>query len=114
MTQAATIEKMQSVFNDVFLEPPTLTPALTATEVAEWDSLLHISLLLAIEKAFGIRFRVGEVEATKNIGDFADLIKRGWRRNDFGFFHHSVRCGIRAAARYFDRAAGNDRSHRLA
>jgi len=27
-----------------------------------------------VEKAFSVRFRVGEVETTKNIGDFANLI----------------------------------------
>ena len=76
MNQSETIARMQTVFDDVFLEPPKLTPALTATDVPEWDSLLHISILVAIEKTFAIRFRVGEVEATRNIGDFADLIMR--------------------------------------
>ena len=76
MNQAETITRMQTVFDNVFLESPKLTPVLTAAEVEEWDSLLHISLLVAIEKAFGIRFRVGEVEATKNVGDFAELIMR--------------------------------------
>lgn len=76
MTQAETITELQAVFDNIFLEPPKLTPALTAKEVPEWDSLLHISLLIAVEKKFSIRFRVGEVEATRNIADFADLIMR--------------------------------------
>ena len=59
MNQSETIARMQTVFDDVFLEPPKLTPALTATDVPEWDSLLHISILVAIEKTFAIRFRVG-------------------------------------------------------
>jgi acyl carrier protein len=32
------------------------------------------SLLVSVEKAFYIRFRVGEVAAAKNFGEFADLI----------------------------------------
>ena len=40
----------------------------------EWDSLTHISLMVAVEKAFGVRFRVGEVENTQNVGEFANLI----------------------------------------
>jgi len=36
--------------------------------------LTHVSLVIAIEQAFGIRFRVGEVEATRNIGDLVGLI----------------------------------------
>ena len=38
--------------------------------------IVQINLSLAVEKAFNIRFRVGEVEATKNVGDFANLIAR--------------------------------------
>jgi acyl carrier protein len=76
MNQAEVIAKLQTVFDDVFLEPVKVTPELTAKDVDEWDSLLHISLIVAIEKAFGVRFRVGEVETTKNVGDLAALIAR--------------------------------------
>ena len=74
--QSEIIAKLQLIFDDLFLEPVILTPALSAKDVPEWDSLTHISLLLAVEKAFGIRFRVGEVEGTRNVGEFADLIAR--------------------------------------
>jgi acyl carrier protein len=70
------IAKLQLIFDDIFLEPVSLTPELSAKDVPEWDSLTHISLLLAVEKAFGIRFRVGEVEGTSNVGEFADLIAK--------------------------------------
>ena len=76
MNQTEVLAKLQAIFDDIFLEPPKLTPELTAKQVPEWDSLLHISLLLAVEKAFNIRFRVGEVEGTKTVGEFADLIAR--------------------------------------
>ncbi len=74
MNQAEVIARLQTLFDDLFLEPVTVTPALSAKEVPEWDSLMHISLVVSVEKAFGVRFRVGEVEATKNVGEFADLI----------------------------------------
>ena len=72
--QSEVIAKLQLIFDDIFLEPVNLTPSLSAADVPQWDSLTQISLLLAVEKAFGIRFRVGEVEGTKNVGEFADLI----------------------------------------
>jgi len=74
MNQAEAIAKLQTVFDNVFLEPVSLTPALSAKEVPEWDSLMHISLVVSVEKAFAVRFRVGEVEQTRNVGEFADLI----------------------------------------
>ena len=74
MNQTEVITKLQGIFDNLFLEPVTLTPSLSAKDVPEWDSLTHISLVVGVEKAFGIRFRVGEVENTKNIGEFAELI----------------------------------------
>ena len=79
MNQAEIITKLQGIFDDLFLEPVILTPALCADEVPEWDSISHISLLLGVEKAFNIRFRVGEVEGTHNVGEFADLIGKRLR-----------------------------------
>jgi acyl carrier protein len=74
MNQTEVIAKLQTIFDMIFLEPVVLTPDLTAKDVPEWDSLVHVSLLVSVEKAFSIRFRVGEAEATRNIGEFADLI----------------------------------------
>ena len=74
MNQADVIAKLQTIFDNVFLEPVVLTPALSAGDVPEWDSLTHISLLVAVEKAFAVHFRVSEVETTRNVGEFADLI----------------------------------------
>jgi acyl carrier protein len=74
MNQSEAIIKLQAIFDEIFLEPVVLAPGLSAKDVPEWDSLMHISLIVAVEKSFGIRFRVGEVEKTGNVGEFADLI----------------------------------------
>jgi acyl carrier protein len=74
MNQAEIIAQLQTIFDTVFLEPVVLTPATSAKDVPEWDSLTHISLVLTVEKAFNVRFRVGEVENAKNVGEFAGLI----------------------------------------
>ena len=74
MKQTEVIAKLQAIFDTVFLEPVVLTPVLSAKDVPEWDSLMHISLMVAVEKAFGVRFRMGEVESTNNVGEFANLI----------------------------------------
>jgi acyl carrier protein len=76
MIQTQVIARLQPIFDDLFMQPVVLRPDLTADEVEEWDSLLQISLLLTVERHFGIRFRVGEVESTKNVGELADLIAR--------------------------------------
>jgi len=68
--------RLQQVFDAVFLDQVNVSPTLSAKDVDEWDSVMHVSLVLSIEDAFGITFKVGEVESTKNVGDLADLISR--------------------------------------
>lgn len=75
-TQTEVLNRLQKIFDDIFLDPVVVTPELSAREVEEWDSLLHISLVVAVEEVFNIKFRVGEVEATRNVGEFVDLITR--------------------------------------
>ena len=74
MNRTEVIAQLQDIFDNVFLEPVELTPELSAKDVEEWDSLTHISLVVAVERAFNVRFRVAEVEATQNVGEFAELI----------------------------------------
>jgi acyl carrier protein len=76
MTHTEILNQLQSVFDDIFLDPVTVTAELSANDVPEWDSLIHVSLMVAVEKAFRIRFGVGEVAGTRNLGDLADLISR--------------------------------------
>lgn len=67
--------KLTEVFRDVFDEPSLiLTDALTADDVEGWDSLTHINLIHAIEKAFKIRFSTAEVAKLKNVGELSGLI----------------------------------------
>jgi acyl carrier protein len=73
--QEEILARLQSIFDDVFFDEVVVTPELSAHDVEEWDSLLHISLVVAVEEAFGIRFRVGEVETTKNVGELARVIE---------------------------------------
>ena len=74
MNRDEALQGLQTVFDDVFMERVVVTPELSADDVEEWDSILHISLMIAVERAFKVRFRVGEVESLKNVGEFATLI----------------------------------------
>jgi acyl carrier protein len=74
MTNDDVIQKLQTVFDSVFIDEVKVSRDLSAKDVEEWDSVLHVSLVVAVEEAFKIKFRVGEVEGTKNVGDFIDLI----------------------------------------
>ena len=69
------LDQVNDVFRDVFDdEDLQVTPETTAEDVAGWDSLMHVRLILAIEKAFGVRFSSSEVGSLKNVGDLLRLV----------------------------------------
>ncbi len=75
MTREEIFNKMNEVFREVFDdEDITVTDETTSDDIEDWDSLEHINLVVGMEKAFGVKFNVGEVNALKNVGEMADLI----------------------------------------
>ena len=57
MTVEEILSKMTTIFRDVFDDDDiVVTSALTADDVPEWDSLSHIRLILAVQKAFNVKF----------------------------------------------------------
>ena len=51
-----------------------LTPGSVAGDFAGWDSFKHITIVVATEMRFGVKFRTAEIEGLRNVRDFADLI----------------------------------------
>ncbi len=67
--------KLTEVFRDVFDdEEIVLSDATTADDIEAWDSLEHISLIAAVEKAFKMRFTMREVSGMKNVGEMIDIL----------------------------------------
>lgn len=68
--------RVQSIMADTFDEDDlVITPETTAADVEEWDSLSHIRLVVAIERAFGIKFSNAEIEGLENVGDLTRAIR---------------------------------------
>jgi acyl carrier protein len=68
-------QRLTGIFQSVFDEPDLrLTRDMTARDVPAWDSLSHITLIVAVEKEFRIRFTTAEVAGLMNVGDLADQI----------------------------------------
>ena len=69
-------ERLTPVFREVFDNDDTVaTPGLTANDVADWDSLSHVRLMVAIEEHFNIRFSTSEITSFKNVGELAACIE---------------------------------------
>jgi acyl carrier protein len=70
-------DELQEIFRDLFDdEGIVLTDETTASDVAGWDSLKNVKLMVRVEKAFGVRFGTGEVVGLKNVGELLALIER--------------------------------------
>ena len=76
MTQQEIYPRLTQIMRDVFDDDNLVaTPELTAHDVKEWDSVNHVTLVVAIEEAFGIKFKSAELEKMKNVGQLVEQIQ---------------------------------------
>lgn len=66
---------LNEIFQEVFdCDELRVTRETTSADVEGWDSLMHVTLILRIEKRLGIRFTSSEVASLKDVGELADLV----------------------------------------
>lgn len=69
--------RLQQVFRDVFDDASLeFRDDLNADALEGWDSLGHIHLIVATEKAFGIRLTTSEIARLKQKGETAGTLVR--------------------------------------
>lgn len=75
MNEALVYEKLNEIFQDVFDdESLEVTAETSAADIEDWDSLVHVNLVIFIEKSFGIKFKMEEFNSMKNVGCMVELI----------------------------------------
>lgn len=75
MTEAQLLTELNALFEEVIDEGAVhLTRETTAKDVEGWDSLNHIQIIAAIEKKYGFRFTLVEIQGFKNVGEMTDSI----------------------------------------
>ena len=75
MEKIEILTKVQDIFRDLLdNETIVLSSETTADDVDGWDSLVHIQLIVAIEKYFKIKFTSREILTWKNVGEMIDCI----------------------------------------
>ncbi|HLX99434.1 MAG TPA: acyl carrier protein [Roseiarcus sp.] len=74
-SQDGILERVGEIMADTFdLDDFKATRETTANDVEEWDSLSHVRLIVAIERAFKIKFSNAEIERLRNVGGLVDAI----------------------------------------
>ncbi len=75
MERSEIFEKLNEIFIDVLdLDECVLTEDTSADDIEDWDSLSHIQLIVAVEKAFHIHFASAEIMRWQNVGQMVDSI----------------------------------------
>ncbi|WP_298483474.1 acyl carrier protein [uncultured Ruminococcus sp.] len=92
MTHEEIMAKLNEIFQDVFDDDSlVITDQTTANDIDDWDSLEHINLIEAVEKEFGMKFRMQEVSSMKNVGEMAEIVATRAtgepKKKKRGFFH---------------------------
>lgn len=72
--RTAFISRLEPIFRDILDPSLILTETLDASKVPQWDSLNHISLVVAIEGDFGIELTVDELATLRNVGDLVNIL----------------------------------------
>ncbi len=75
MDEKVIYRRLNGVFQDVFDDDSiTVNAKTTADDIDDWDSLEHITLISAVEREFGMKFRMGEISSMKNVGEMVGII----------------------------------------
>lgn len=76
MTTEQIYSQLTEIFRDLFDDDSiVLKPETTAADIRGWDSFNHISLIVASEMKFKIKFNTAELESLRNVGNLVDVIK---------------------------------------
>jgi acyl carrier protein len=72
----AVFDQLTEVIRKILERPElTLTPQTTAPEVPSWDSVNHVRIITAVERAFSVKFTIAEIVSFENVGDLAAAIE---------------------------------------
>jgi acyl carrier protein len=67
---------IRDVLADVVDNPSLqISEQTTAEDVADWDSINHVKLLIGLESEMGFRFNTDEVSGLKNVGALIDIVQ---------------------------------------
>jgi acyl carrier protein len=73
---ADTTARVTEIFRDLFNDDQlVISRQTTAKDIEDWDSVMHVSLIIQVEKEFGVRFSSSEVARLQDVGELIDLVE---------------------------------------
>ena len=75
MERKEIFKKLNEIFEETLdLDQVELNEETSANDIEEWDSLANIQLVIAIQKAFSVKFTSTEIISWRNVGDMVNCI----------------------------------------
>ncbi len=75
MSREDILKRLNDIFADVFDDDSLkISEETSSKDIKDWDSLMHVSLVMSVENEFNIKFTISEVTSMKNVGNMVDLI----------------------------------------
>lgn len=67
--------QVRQIISDVLGVPPgSLTPASSPDTIESWDSVQHLSLVMALESSLGVQFAPEDIEKMRSVGAIETLV----------------------------------------
>ena len=77
MTRTEMLDIITGIFREAFEDDSlVITEKTFSGDIEDWDSLMQITLVTAIEDRFNIEFLLNDVTSMQNVGDMMDIIER--------------------------------------
>ena len=69
------LNRVREIVSDVLqVDAGAVTPDSSPENVASWDSVQHLNLVLALEDEYGLQFLPEEMDQMKTVGEIAQLV----------------------------------------
>ena len=72
----AQLDKIQEVFSRVFSDCPKINPGTKKEDIASWDSMAHLMLILELESEFKIKFSIEQIENLKSVEKIIEALDK--------------------------------------
>lgn len=69
------LKNITDILRDILQQPAlVLSASSSADQVERWDSLVHVNLIMTLERHYKIKFSLGEIKRLRNVGEMIQLI----------------------------------------
>lgn len=73
----STLERVRGIAGDILEIPAAkFDPNCSTENVANWDSVHHLDLVLALEQEFGLQFEPEEIDQMSSMGQILSILER--------------------------------------